>query len=70
MDEAVPSLGQRPWIVRTMVRWDGSAVNSKHTLSSDFTPSAAKSPSVETHGLKVWTLKNIPVQYKNQQKCP
>lgn len=21
MDEAVPSLGQRPWIVRTMVRW-------------------------------------------------
>lgn len=25
MDEAVPSLGQRPWIVRTMVRWDGSA---------------------------------------------
>lgn len=21
MDEAIPSLGQRPWIVRTMVRW-------------------------------------------------
>lgn len=32
MDEAVPSLGQRPWIVRTMVRWDRSAVRSEHAL--------------------------------------
>lgn len=28
MDEAVPSLGQRPWIVRTMVRWDGPSLTT------------------------------------------
>lgn len=73
MDEAVPSLGQRPWIVRTMVRWvwtqiwshnpeyihSGSYMFGHRHISCCFSSSSEQSDSSIMNKVQVWSVSSF-----------